>query len=94
MPHSTYGCRFLSVLCVPAQGDMTADCVYATACNICSWCQMAREIKRRRQSHTVITAQPVHMVAQQYMMTTQAGAVTSQPAILPVPQGALIPRAM
>uniref|UniRef100_A0A3B4Y704 Cornifelin-like n=1 Tax=Seriola lalandi dorsalis TaxID=1841481 RepID=A0A3B4Y704_SERLL len=30
------------------QGDMGSDCVYAYFCNVCSWCQMAREIKRRR----------------------------------------------
>uniref|UniRef100_A0A3B4WUC9 Plac8 onzin related protein 6 n=1 Tax=Seriola lalandi dorsalis TaxID=1841481 RepID=A0A3B4WUC9_SERLL len=28
------------------QGDMGSDCVYAYFCNVCSWCQMAREIKR------------------------------------------------
>uniref|UniRef100_A0A8C7T8S4 Uncharacterized protein n=1 Tax=Oncorhynchus mykiss TaxID=8022 RepID=A0A8C7T8S4_ONCMY len=37
-------------------GDMMADCVYSTFCNICSWCQLAREIKRRRQTITVINA--------------------------------------
>uniref|UniRef100_A0A3B4VBP2 Plac8 onzin related protein 6 n=1 Tax=Seriola dumerili TaxID=41447 RepID=A0A3B4VBP2_SERDU len=30
------------------QGDMGSDCVYSYFFNVCSWCQMAREIKRRR----------------------------------------------
>ncbi|KAM9335597.1 placenta-specific gene 8 protein-like [Symphorus nematophorus] len=77
------------------QGDMTGDCVHATMCNICSWCQVAREIKRRRQTHTIITAQPpVVMGAQQYMMSTQPGIVTSQATIAAAPQGFLLPRVM
>uniref|UniRef100_A0A7N9AMA9 Cornifelin-like n=1 Tax=Mastacembelus armatus TaxID=205130 RepID=A0A7N9AMA9_9TELE len=31
------------------QGDMTGDCMYATFCTVCSWCQVAREIKRRKE---------------------------------------------
>ncbi|XP_042258052.1 placenta-specific gene 8 protein-like [Thunnus thynnus] len=71
------------------QGDMTADCVYATFCNVCSWCQVAREIKRRKQTHTIINAQPGLMGAQQYMMTTQPGVITSQPMISAAPQAVL-----
>ncbi|XP_038588017.1 cornifelin homolog [Micropterus salmoides] len=69
------------------QGDMTGDCLYSTICNTCSWCQIAREIKRRSQVLTVIPAQPVQLGAQQYMMTTQMGVVTSQPVISAAPQG-------
>ncbi|XP_070786130.1 placenta-specific gene 8 protein-like [Enoplosus armatus] len=68
------------------QGDMTADCVHATFLNICSWCQIAREIKRRSRPLTVISAQPVSMGAQQYLMTTQPTAVTSQPIFTAAPQ--------
>ena len=68
---------------------MTADCVYATFCNVCSWCQVAREIKRRKQTHTIINAQPGIMGAQQYMMTTQPGVITSQPMISAAPQAVL-----
>uniref|UniRef100_A0AAQ6ISN8 Plac8 onzin related protein 2 n=1 Tax=Anabas testudineus TaxID=64144 RepID=A0AAQ6ISN8_ANATE len=35
------------------QGDMCGDCVYTTFCNICSWCQMAREIKRHKQKFCI-----------------------------------------
>lgn len=74
------------LFCV-SQGDMTGDCLYSTICNTCSWCQIAREIKRRSQVLTVIPAQPVQLGAQQYMMTTQMGVVTSQPVISAAPQG-------
>uniref|UniRef100_A0A4W6DH86 Plac8 onzin related protein 2 n=1 Tax=Lates calcarifer TaxID=8187 RepID=A0A4W6DH86_LATCA len=36
------------------QVNMTSDCMYATFCNTCSWCQIAREIKRRKQTLTII----------------------------------------
>ncbi|XP_030009654.1 cornifelin homolog B-like [Sphaeramia orbicularis] len=29
------------------KGSMCMDCVYSTFCAACSWCQMAREIRRR-----------------------------------------------
>ncbi|XP_018522628.1 placenta-specific gene 8 protein-like [Lates calcarifer] len=63
------------------QEDMTSDCMYATFCNTCSWCQIAREIKRRKQTLTIINAQPAYMGVQQYVMNAQLGAVTSQPMI-------------
>ncbi|KAG9274504.1 uncharacterized protein LOC103037604 [Astyanax mexicanus] len=40
------------------QGDLASDCLYATFCNICSWCQMSREIRRRRTVFTLISTQP------------------------------------
>uniref|UniRef100_A0A667YZW9 Placenta-specific gene 8 protein-like n=1 Tax=Myripristis murdjan TaxID=586833 RepID=A0A667YZW9_9TELE len=54
------------------QGDMSGDCVYATFCNICSWCQMAREIKRRSHTLTVINAQPTMMASQPMIVTSQS----------------------
>lgn len=72
---------FFFVLWFSAQGDMAGDCVYATCCNICSWCQMAREIKRRKQNMNVITAQPVYPGGQQYLVTTQSGVMASQPMV-------------
>ncbi|KAM9728817.1 cornifelin homolog B [Menidia menidia] len=30
------------------RGTMCRDCVYSTFCAPCSWCQMAREIERRK----------------------------------------------
>ncbi|XP_071753711.1 placenta-specific gene 8 protein-like [Centroberyx gerrardi] len=77
------------------QGDMAGDCVYATFCNICSWCQMAREIKRRSQTLTVINAQPTMMAAQPIIVTTQPGVITSQTMISsPATQGVLTSRIM
>ncbi|KAK6305426.1 hypothetical protein J4Q44_G00242060 [Coregonus suidteri] len=42
-------------LCLYLQGELRSDCLFVTFFNICSWCQMAREIKRRHQPLTVIT---------------------------------------
>ncbi|XP_067379819.1 cornifelin-like [Channa argus] len=65
-------------------GDMGNDCVYATFCNTCSWCQMAREIKRRK---TTITAQAVQIGSQQLQLVNQSGIVCAQPVIPTAPQG-------
>ncbi|XP_051284932.1 placenta-specific gene 8 protein [Dicentrarchus labrax] len=67
------------------QGDLSSDCMYATFCNVCSWCQIAREMKRRKQPLTVVSAQPMYAGPQQYMITTQPGVVTSQPMISAAP---------
>ncbi|XP_064181659.1 cornifelin homolog isoform X3 [Anguilla rostrata] len=40
------------------QGDMCSDCLYAAFCNVCSWCQIAREIKRRKQTLVFVNVQP------------------------------------
>ncbi|XP_056156456.1 cornifelin homolog [Lampris incognitus] len=77
------------------QGDMVGDCVYTTFCNICSWCQIAREIKRRSQTLTIINAQPTVMGTQPMLMTTHAGVIASQPKISTFPtQGVLTTRVM
>uniref|UniRef100_A0A8K9XQR6 Uncharacterized protein n=1 Tax=Oncorhynchus mykiss TaxID=8022 RepID=A0A8K9XQR6_ONCMY len=76
------------------QGGMTADCVYSTFCNICSWCQMAREIKRRKQTFTVINAQPTMLPGQPMLMASQPGVITSQPMITSAPQAILSTRFM
>ncbi|XP_026209103.1 cornifelin-like [Anabas testudineus] len=70
------------------QGDMCGDCVYTTFCNICSWCQMAREIKRHKQSMTFITTQAVYTGDQQFLVT-QPGVVASQPVMATAPQAIL-----
>ncbi|KAM4597519.1 cornifelin homolog [Polymixia lowei] len=74
------------------QGDMMGDCVYATFCNMCSWCQMAREIKRRSQTLTVINAQPNVMATQPIIMATQQAVIASQPVM--TTQGVLTSRLM
>lgn len=76
------------MLCVSDQGDMCGDCVYTTFCNICSWCQMAREIKRHKQSMTFITTQAVYTGDQQFLVT-QPGVVASQPVMATAPQAIL-----
>ncbi|XP_034033772.1 cornifelin homolog B-like [Thalassophryne amazonica] len=38
------------------QGTMCRDCVYTTFCGPCTWCQMAREMKRRRIPVILINA--------------------------------------
>ncbi|XP_028987883.1 cornifelin homolog A-like [Betta splendens] len=53
------------------QGDMAGDCMYVTFCNPCSWCQIAREIKRRKTPTHVITTQPVLAGGPQYMVANQ-----------------------
>ncbi|KAL0970241.1 hypothetical protein UPYG_G00239260 [Umbra pygmaea] len=62
------------------QGDMAEDCAYSTFCNICSWCQMAREIKKRSQSLMVINTQITTLPGQNITMTSEPEVViTSQP---------------
>ncbi|CAN2389944.1 PLAC8 family [Pristimantis euphronides] len=39
------------------QGSICDDCVLSCCCYTCTWCQMAREIKRRSQGSTITTAQ-------------------------------------
>ncbi|KAJ8337782.1 hypothetical protein SKAU_G00367480 [Synaphobranchus kaupii] len=82
------------------EGDMCSDCIYATFCNICSWCQVAREIKRRKSGPaivntrpTVITTtttapapQPMFMAPQPMFMAPQPMLMASQPAyVMPQP---------
>ncbi|XP_062391658.1 cornifelin homolog [Sardina pilchardus] len=40
------------------QGALCSDCVLVTFCNACSWCQVAREIKRRKKTFVMINPQP------------------------------------
>ncbi|KAK2862725.1 hypothetical protein Q5P01_002258 [Channa striata] len=65
-------------------GEMGSDCAYATCCNVCSWCQIAREIKRRK---TVITAQPLQISSQQLMLASQPAVISAQPVIATAPPG-------
>ncbi|KAJ8337783.1 hypothetical protein SKAU_G00367490 [Synaphobranchus kaupii] len=78
------------------EGDMCSDCIYATFCNICSWCQVAREIKRRKSGPamvstrpTVITTtttaaapQPMFMAPQPMFMAPQPMLMASQPMLM------------
>ncbi|KAM3869083.1 cornifelin homolog B-like [Diretmus argenteus] len=37
-------------------GTMCNDCVYATCCPACAWCQMSREMKRRNIQVVLVSA--------------------------------------
>nr|ACO51551.1 Cornifelin homolog B [Aquarana catesbeiana] len=39
------------------RGSMCEDCLILYFCLCCTWCQMAREIKRRKQPAYIVTAQ-------------------------------------
>ncbi|XP_010886038.2 placenta-specific gene 8 protein [Esox lucius] len=64
------------------QGDMMADWMYSTLCNICSWCQIAREMKRRSQNFTVVNSQPILLPGQNIMMASQPGGLIAQPVVI------------
>ncbi|KAM4545459.1 cornifelin homolog B [Odontesthes bonariensis] len=38
------------------RGSMCMDCVYSTFCAGCTWCQMSREIKRRKIAIVMVSA--------------------------------------
>lgn len=40
----------------PLQGDMCNDCLCATFCVACTWCQMSREMKRRNIQVLLVSA--------------------------------------
>lgn len=44
------------VLVLPLQGDICNDCLCATFCTPCSWCQMSREMKRRNIQVLLVSA--------------------------------------
>ncbi|XP_036404952.1 cornifelin homolog [Megalops cyprinoides] len=41
------------------QGTMCDDCCVVTCCTCCAWCQMAREIKRRRRPLVLAPSAPL-----------------------------------
>lgn len=65
---------------VSYKGTMCDDCCVVVCCGICSWCQIARELKHRRQPQVFVNP-PVNV-------TYQAPATTSyqQPPINPAYQ--------
>ncbi|KAL6490833.1 hypothetical protein MHYP_G00011780 [Metynnis hypsauchen] len=60
------------------QGELASDCLYATFCNVCSWCQIAREIKRRRTTFTLVNTQPTVIAPPPMMVAPQAAVMASQ----------------
>ncbi|XP_069071717.1 cornifelin homolog A-like [Pleurodeles waltl] len=43
------------------EGSICCDCCILYWCYSCSWCQMAREIKKRKQPFNIVTAQTTTM---------------------------------
>ncbi|KAM8972737.1 cornifelin homolog [Pelodytes ibericus] len=43
------------------RGSICNDCCMVYWCNQCSWCQIAREIKKRKQPFTMVSAQTTTM---------------------------------
>ncbi|XP_043099971.1 placenta-specific gene 8 protein-like [Puntigrus tetrazona] len=60
------------------QGGLTSDCMYVTFCNICSWCQIARELKRRRTVHVVVNAQPAVLAIPPVVVSPPQSIITTQ----------------
>ncbi|KAL1266710.1 hypothetical protein QQF64_002385 [Cirrhinus molitorella] len=57
------------------RGSICRDIMVSCLCVWCSWCQMSREIKARKQSVTVMTTQPV---IQTIPMATATHVITTQ----------------
>ncbi|XP_023652317.1 cornifelin homolog [Paramormyrops kingsleyae] len=51
------------------RGDICSDCMYVTFCNMCSWCQIAREMKIRQQPVTIINSNPTVVSSQPTMIS-------------------------
>uniref|UniRef100_A0A673ITW2 Placenta-specific gene 8 protein-like n=1 Tax=Sinocyclocheilus rhinocerous TaxID=307959 RepID=A0A673ITW2_9TELE len=60
------------------QGGLASDCMYVTFCNICSWCQIARELKRRPTVQMVVNAQPAVLAIPPVVVSTPKPVVTTQ----------------
>uniref|UniRef100_A0A3P9CBB3 Plac8 onzin related protein 6 n=1 Tax=Maylandia zebra TaxID=106582 RepID=A0A3P9CBB3_9CICH len=52
------------------EGTLQRDIVHTCFCNLCVWCQIDRELKRRKNSSTVLSQNPV---------TAQPGATGNYP---------------
>ncbi|XP_026791884.1 placenta-specific gene 8 protein-like [Pangasianodon hypophthalmus] len=64
------------------QGDLATDCLYSTFCNVCSWCQIAREIKRRRAPCTIVNAQTALITAPPVATATCMAVLPSQATMI------------
>lgn len=59
------------------KGSIQDDCCVVTFCTLCVWCQMARELKARRNSLVVVNT--VHHQPQAFSQPTQAINTSYQP---------------
>ncbi|XP_030648864.1 cornifelin-like [Chanos chanos] len=58
-------------------GSLCEDIMASCCCILCSWCQMAREIKERKKPITIVTTQPV-ILSPQVVTSTQMNTTTQQ----------------
>uniref|UniRef100_A0A8C1W5V0 Uncharacterized protein n=1 Tax=Cyprinus carpio TaxID=7962 RepID=A0A8C1W5V0_CYPCA len=65
-------------LYVLQQGSICEDIMVSCCCIWCSWCQMSREIKARKQTVTVLTTYPV---IQSIPMATTTQVVSTQQSV-------------
>ncbi|XP_036379661.1 cell number regulator 5-like [Megalops cyprinoides] len=63
-------------------GSIAGDCVQATFCSVCSWCQIARELDLRGKPLKVINFQPAPVMM-------QPTAMTAPPTFMPPPPGGM-----
>uniref|UniRef100_A0A8C1HGY7 Uncharacterized protein n=1 Tax=Cyprinus carpio TaxID=7962 RepID=A0A8C1HGY7_CYPCA len=64
VPPVSLGMRgFKTIIClyVLQQGSICEDIMVTCCCIWCSWCQMSREIKARKQTVTVLTTHPTQL---------------------------------
>ncbi|KAI4896816.1 hypothetical protein NFI96_029274 [Prochilodus magdalenae] len=64
------------------QGGLGSDCLYASFCNTCSWCQISREIKRRRTTFTLVNAQPTVIAPPPMVVASPAPVVAPQTTVV------------
>ncbi|KAG9274500.1 cornifelin homolog [Astyanax mexicanus] len=67
IPPVTYSMRSSMRERYHIQGSMCDDCCVSTCCGICAWCQIARELKYRRQQPQVIVNSSVNVAFQSPM---------------------------
>ncbi len=71
---------FKTIIClyVLQQGSICEDIMVTCCCIWCSWCQMSREIKARKQTFTVLTT---HSVFQPISMATTTQVISTQQSV-------------
>lgn len=65
---------FLGLMMISAvsyKGTMCDDCCVVTCCGLCAWCQMARELKFRRQPQVFVNP-PVNVTYQMPTVVSQS----------------------
>ncbi|XP_030635120.1 placenta-specific gene 8 protein-like [Chanos chanos] len=74
------------------EGSLMSDCMYTAFCNTCSWCQMAREIKRRKATITVINSQSTVISAPPVVVSPPPPVIVPQPTVIAPPTPVVVPQ--